>query len=71
MKRIRNPRYAPEFLERKLSPSAFLVNNVAPAVVADNPPPTDPTDPPMPEDGNGFPPTDPYPFPPIGPVVPA
>jgi hypothetical protein len=26
MKRIRNPRFAPEFLERKLSPSGFISN---------------------------------------------
>lgn len=28
-------------------------------------------DPSMPDDGNGFPPTDPYPLPPLGPEVPA
>jgi hypothetical protein len=87
MKRIRNPRYAPEFLERKLSPSAFLGDSGTPAgyVMVDpgsdtppdptpgNPSPTDPdpTDPVTPEDGNGCPPTDPYPLPPLDPVVPA
>jgi hypothetical protein len=87
-KRIRNPRYAPEFLERKLSPSAFVGVLTTPAAVVKvdpgsntptaptpaNPSPTNLylTDPTMPEDGNGFPPTnDPYPLPPIGPEVPA
>jgi hypothetical protein len=31
MRRIRNPRYAPEFLERKLSPSNVVPASVAPA----------------------------------------
>jgi hypothetical protein len=30
MRRIRNPRYAPEFMERKLSPSAIVPASVAP-----------------------------------------
>src|SRR6516165_3154500 len=46
MKRIRNPRYAPEFLERKLSPSYFagnpgvaaLVSTPDPAAVQNNAP---------------------------------
>lgn len=48
-RRIRNPRYAPDFvLERKLSPSALGVAAVPAQVAAyDGPtyPPTDPTDP--------------------------
>jgi hypothetical protein len=87
-KRIRNPRYAPEFLERKLNPSAFVGVLTTPAAVVmvdpgsdtptnptpGNPSPTDPdpTDPGPPDDWNGCPTTtDPYPLPPIGPVVPA
>jgi hypothetical protein len=73
-KRIRNPRYAPEFLERKLSPSAVVGVLVTPAAYAlNNPSPTDPdpTDPTTPDDGDGYPPTDPYPLPPIGPGGPA
>ncbi len=50
MRKIRNPRYAPEFLERKLSPSmavppqAVLVGSMT---TTDDPsyPPADPTDP--------------------------
>ena len=60
MRKIRNPRYAPEFLERKLSPSggyatvpAIVMNYDGPA----NPVP-DPTDPTTPTD-----PTDPTPPP--------
>ena len=34
MRNIRNPRYAPEFLERKLSPSALLGGLAAVAVVS-------------------------------------
>jgi hypothetical protein len=34
MRRIRNPRYAPEFLERKLSPSDVMPTSLAPAYFA-------------------------------------
>jgi hypothetical protein len=87
MKRIRNPRYAPEFLERKLSPSTLATDAVAPAdysttdAVLDpatapdpsSPYPSDPypADPGTPDDGNGDPPTDPIPVPTPGPVGPA
>jgi hypothetical protein len=73
MRKIRNPRYAPEFLERKLSPSA-LVGHLATVLVshpihshpssthitikAMDTPPIDP-------------PTDPMPNAPAGPVGPA
>ncbi len=52
MRNTRNPRYAPEFLERKLSPSAMIGSLAAVAVVSsvspdpmpaiDIPPPTPP-----------------------------
>jgi hypothetical protein len=49
MRKIRNPRYAPEFLERKLSPSMALPMHSVQVAVAtyDDPtyPPDDPTDP--------------------------
>ena len=41
MRRCRNPRYAPEGLERKLNPSGFAIPFAAeysPAVTSDNPP---------------------------------
>ena len=50
MRKIRNPGYAPEFLERKLSPSMALpMHSVQVAVLMTNDdptyPPDDPTDP--------------------------
>ncbi|HEY2157500.1 MAG TPA: hypothetical protein VGH33_17870 [Isosphaeraceae bacterium] len=63
MRKIRNPRYAPESLERKLSPSMAVpappvqVGSLAPT---DDPtyPPDDPTDPGDPSDPT-TPPTNP------------
>ncbi len=50
-RRIRNPRYAPEFLEGRLSPSAFyLPADYQPAVVANPTPPTPTPLPPPPND---------------------
>jgi hypothetical protein len=78
--RPRNPRYAPEFLERRLSPSQLDLIPVAVEVAsgsnADFPelPPSSPNPPGLPPVVN--PPSDPslpplpLPFPPIGPVVP-
>ena len=72
MRQFRNPRYAPESLERKLSPSSYIVQ--APAeyaplsaaqsrlakVVAVEPPPVEPVPTPLPqpqpEPGTGEPP---------------
>lgn len=67
MRRIRNPRYAPEWLEPRLSPSGL----VAPALYApaDGGTPTDP-EAPLPRDSKGNPIPDPYPVPEPGPVVP-
>lgn len=53
MRKIRNPRFAPEFLERKLSPSSAGYALVpAQVMMYDGPtyPPTDPTDPTSPTD---------------------
>jgi hypothetical protein len=61
MRKIRNPRYAPEFLERKLSPSSSLAATVPAIVMSYDGPPSpspDPTDPTSPTD-----PTDPTPPP--------
>jgi hypothetical protein len=69
--RIRNPQYAPELLERKLSPSS-LVATPAPApayVVATDTPPYPPGDPTLPTDPNA--PVLPYPGTPAGPSGPA
>lgn len=69
MGRFRNPRYAPEFLERRLSPSnvigtgTVLVGSIS---CLDG---TAPTEPPPP-DGDGEPP-DTLPIIPVGPSLPA
>jgi hypothetical protein len=47
MRKIRNPRYAPEFLERKLIPSG-LISGLATVEVA---PPIEPPPPPPPPSG--------------------
>lgn len=67
MRNHRNPRYAPEYLERKLSPSA-LVSGLAPPAIydtttANNPPPTLPP--------TTLPPIVQPPIVPYGPTVPA
>ena len=50
MKRVRNPRYAPEFLERKLSPSALFGGTSVAEVyhMSENTPPPPPPPPPPP-----------------------
>jgi hypothetical protein len=64
MRKIRNPRYAPEFLERKLSPSSMVYAPAAQVEILasadDGPtyPPDDPTDPVDPTDPT-TPPSDP------------
>ena len=60
MRNTRNPRYAPEFLERKLSPSAMIGSLAAVAVVSNAAPDQSP--------GIDVPPPKP---PPTGPVGPA
>lgn len=51
MRQHRNPLYAPEYLERKLSPSGFLSIPVPTAMVSvPVPDPTDPPPPPLPGD---------------------
>ena len=52
MGRFRNPRYAPEFLERKLSPSSFAAHPAAYSTVTLT---EDPAEPP-PGPGDGTPP---------------
>jgi hypothetical protein len=68
MRRIRNPRYAPEFLELKLSPSGMLINPPpaelgavypAPPPMQNtsepgDPPPVDPTPPPADPSGPAY-----------------
>jgi hypothetical protein len=67
MSRIRNPRYAPEFLERRLSPSDPGTSLPAVQVCLTAPPKPDPT--PMPDgDGSG---SIPDPTPSTGPGNPA
>ncbi len=66
MARFRNPRYAPEWLERRLSPSGLSVSlrpaaEVSTRASADNPPPPPP---------NGDPEPEPEPLPPLGPFPP-
>lgn len=69
MARFRNPRYAPESLERRLNPSDFVgllpAAQVAPgpAAPAPLPLPYPPLDPSLPPSGD--------PLPPIGPSLPA
>lgn len=62
MRNTRNPRYAPEFLERKLSPSAYVGGLTAAAAVSTMTPSpnttnfnADPTDPPPPPPDPIFP----------------
>jgi hypothetical protein len=62
MARIRNPRYAPEFLERKLSPSSYGVIRPPVMVAPTPPPPTFPPDPSLPPIV--------IPTPPVGPALP-
>lgn len=78
VRRIRNPRYAPECLERKLSPSAAVP--LPPAQVQALDSPADPPNDPMPDQPSGpvgpaaaysDPPNDPMPDAPAGPVMPA
>ena len=69
MRKIRNPRYAPESLERKLSPSSYGVS-LSPAVVRTYDVPTYPA--PAPTDPTPTDPSDPtvppgYPGGPVGP----
>jgi hypothetical protein len=85
MRRIRNPRYAPEFLERKLSPSG-IPGNPPPAEVGamapappqmqamaepGDPPPVDPIPPPDPSGPAAGEPGDPPPVDPIPPPDPS
>ena len=57
MARLRNPRYAPEFLEKRLSPSGAIARAQVPTEVApysttgplDPPPPPKPGDPDLPD----------------------
>ena len=75
MRKIRNPRYAPEFLERKLSPSAVMGGMASVAVYqfassGSEPSPGGPNDP-MPVPGTGTPDPTPPPSNPTGPVGPA
>lgn len=70
MPRFRNPRYAPEFLERRLSPSDLGAIQ-PPALIAPSPAPE-----PEPQPEPSSPPTDPSlpplgdPLPPAGPALP-
>ena len=43
MRKIRNPRYAPEFLERKLSPSAMISSLASVAAVSNTYPDMSPS----------------------------
>jgi len=72
MRQTRNPRYAPEFLERKLSPSSLISTPVAAQVyvASSDMPPTFPPYDPNPVGGNGLPPN-PSPTNPGGPYEPA
>ena len=60
MRRFRNPRYAPEGLERKLNPSPIGIPVTAEvasmSISSCDPPPTVPTDPFDPATGTGSPP---------------
>ncbi|MEW4571042.1 hypothetical protein AB1L88_24500 [Tautonia sp. JC769] len=57
MSRIRNPRYAPEFLERRLSPSSFGLMPAAQVATFSNVTvaASKTVDPPLPTDSNGDP----------------
>jgi hypothetical protein len=68
MGRFRNPRYAPEWLERKLSPSSF---DLGLAPVAPEYSIASPDEEPWPRDRNGDPIPPPIPLPPPGPPIPA
>ena len=71
MRRYRNPRYAPESLERRLSPSGTASAIVAPVPQYDTTTQaTDAYEPPPAPGGNGVPPII-YLPPPTGPVGPA
>jgi hypothetical protein len=63
MRKIRNPRYAPEFLERKLSPTSFMMAPATAqvATMSDPTPTPAPTPSPTPTDPSDptTPPTDP------------
>lgn len=69
MARFRNPRYAPEWLEPRLSPSGLYYN---PALVVSTPAPTptENSEDPFPRDKNGDPIPFPIPIPPPGPELP-
>ncbi len=70
MRRFRNPVYAIESLERKLSPTDLVpVAAYVSAPTGPTSPPTPPTPPSIPP-GNGDPPTDSNTLP-LGPVLPA
>lgn len=59
MARFRNPRFAPEFLERKLSPTLLVPTTAAAFVRFDDPEPLPPDEPNLP-----LPPsTPPFPYP--------
>ena len=74
-RRIRNPRFAPEALERRLSPSTLALDVPVPAEVSPFVPPTELEDIPFPLPPN-YPPLDPTlppledPQPPVEPVLP-
>lgn len=77
MRRFRNPRYAPESLERRLSPSGLASPLAAEFATLDTPghpvpgdPEPDYPSPPIPPDGSGEPPID-DPSIPSGPGEPA
>lgn len=77
MPRFRNPRYAPEFLERRLHPSSIAgVVPAAEVATSDTAPDPRPTPRPRPIPQPEYPPTDPSlpplgdPLPPVGPALP-
>jgi hypothetical protein len=67
-RQIRNPRYAPEFLEKRLHPSAFAGSLTTSAYVRTSATISDPAPPPG---GNGEPVNTPPTAPPSGPNGPA
>jgi hypothetical protein len=69
MARFRNPRYAPEWLEPRLSPSGFYYSP-APEVSPPAPTPTENHEAPRPRDKNGDPIPNPTPLPEPGPELP-
>lgn len=68
MSRFRNPRYAPEFLERRLCPSD-VSGLQPPALVAPDPAPPPPPPPTYPPFDPTLPPLG-DPLPPVGPALP-